>query len=205
MWRNSFLRCNYLFHFPSRIHKYSTSSIFQATVLSPTKIIEISGNDSVKFLQGLCTNQVSQLRSHGDCMSAAFLTAKGRVFSDAILYYQIPSASPSTSGNILIEVDELYLNDLKRYLMIYKLKSQVSIKTTNYSVFVDIAACSEATQSIDETNIVLSARDPRAKSLGNRIIYSTEAIPKGTKFSRYESFAIQFLIFFVNICRFITT
>ena len=37
-----------------------------------------SGKDTKKFLQGVCTNDTSKLKKHGDCIAAAFLTPKVR-------------------------------------------------------------------------------------------------------------------------------
>lgn len=148
---------------------YSRSCVAQERLPTLTKIIEISGPDSTKFLQGLCTNQVSQLKAHGDCVPAAFLTPKGRIFVDSLLYLQTSQVDGVSTENILIEVDEAYLSEFKRYLMMYKLKSKVSIKTLNYSVTLETEPEAIANQSIDDT-VVLQTADPRHPSLGTRII-----------------------------------
>lgn len=148
---------------------YTKSCVTHERLPTMTKIIEVSGPDSTKFLQGLCTNQVNQLKSHGDCIPAAFLTPKGRIFVDTLLYMQSSQADGSSAENILIEVDEAYLSEFKRYLMMYKLKSKVSIKTPNYAITLETEPESIANQSVDST-VVLKTADPRYPSLGTRII-----------------------------------
>jgi folate-binding Fe-S cluster repair protein YgfZ len=165
---------------------YSQSCVAQERLPTLTKIIEISGPDSTKFLQGLCTNQVSQLKSHGDCVPAAFLTPKGRIFVDTLLYLQSSSQADGVSTeNILIEVDEAYLSEFKRYLMMYKLKSKVSIKTPNYSVTLETEPDVITNQCINNA-VVLQTTDPRHPSLGTRIIAQRNNDPIQGKLSHRQ-------------------
>lgn len=88
------------------------------------------------------------------------------------------------SDNILVEVDENYLADLKRYLTMYKLRSKVSIKVLENRVVVDTDLVTEAqvqSRLIDnnQNDILFAALDPRAPHLGARIIYKKE-IADGT-------------------------
>jgi len=52
-------------------------------VLKQEKILHIHGSDTVKFLQGIFTNDLHKLQSNGDVLYGAFLTHKGRILADA--------------------------------------------------------------------------------------------------------------------------
>ena len=49
-------------------------------IINQTNFFELSyycsGDDAKKFIQGLCTNDVMNLNSIGDCVAAAFLSPK---------------------------------------------------------------------------------------------------------------------------------
>ena len=52
---------------------------FRSSFVVPDRAyIEVEGRDAIKFLQGICTNDVTHLNVHCDCVAAAFLTPKGR-------------------------------------------------------------------------------------------------------------------------------
>jgi folate-binding protein YgfZ len=115
---------------------------------------------------------MTQLQKDGDCIAAAFLTPKGRILADTILHYRNLEQKPS----VLIEVDQACFADLKRYLTMYKLKSQISIKVPNYSVFVDSESTSpdSVAKVAQQANVVFASVDPRSTSIGTRILTAQE-------------------------------
>ena len=73
LWRTS------LHSLPSKCNSIVRllSTITSNTIYVPDrKFIEISGKDCIKFLQGICTNNLTKLEKHGDCIPAAFLNTK---------------------------------------------------------------------------------------------------------------------------------
>eukprot|EP00126_Sphaerothecum_destruens_P014242 Sdes_comp24548_c0_seq1m22416 len=62
--------------------KPSAESIF----LPHRKIISLQGADTLKFLQGLITNDVNTLSSSNPLIYTGFLQHKGRLLCDALMY-----------------------------------------------------------------------------------------------------------------------
>jgi hypothetical protein len=46
----------------------------------------IEGRDTFKFLQGIITNDIHQLKEPSDCLACAILNPKGRVVADIFVY-----------------------------------------------------------------------------------------------------------------------
>ncbi|CAG8606118.1 7859_t:CDS:1 [Paraglomus brasilianum] len=99
-------------------------------------LIEIEGNDSAKFLQGLVTNNMNTLQSGGDGFYTAFLNSLGRVLYDAFIY---PKNINRTFPHpiYLIECDSAVLSSLETHLNKYKLRSKVTIKdvSSEYNIW----------------------------------------------------------------------
>ena len=89
------------------------------------KILEVTGPDRVKFLQGLVTNDVNRLAEAG-ILYAALLTPQGKYLADFFLV-EAPEA-------ILIDVDAALAGDLARRLTMYKLRAAVAIGETDLHV-----------------------------------------------------------------------
>ena len=122
-----------------------------------TSIYNDSGNDALKFLQGLVTNDVNELTSS---QYAAFLNNKGRVVSDAIL-------SMVSKDDYLIDCHSDQSKILTRQLKMYKLRSDVNVE--------DLSETHDVLWSKD--NIDVSAisvyEDPRVPELGTRFVVPT--------------------------------
>lgn len=161
---------------------FSSSRLNSANILCTSKVIEVVGTDTVKFLQGLCTNQITQLTTDGDSIAAAFLTPKGRILTDAILYYS--HRQPADLPSVLIEVDQANANDFKRYLTMYKLKSKVSIKIPQYTVSLNKDSLTNASASeINKTEkVIVASLDPRAPNIGTRVISMADGVSDGNLF-----------------------
>ena len=89
------------------------------------KILEVTGSERVKFLQGLVTNDVNRLEEAG-ILYAALLTPQGKYLADFFLV-DAPAA-------ILIDVDAALAGDLARRLTMYKLRADVAIAETDLQV-----------------------------------------------------------------------
>ena len=91
-------------------------------------IIEISGEGTLKFLQGLITNDIDKL-SKG-IIYTAMLTPQGKYFVDFfILGYK---------GRVLIDVSTEVSDALQTKLLLYRLRTKVDIIKTNINVSTGI-------------------------------------------------------------------
>ncbi|KAK0540785.1 ccr4 associated factor [Tilletia horrida] len=120
----------------------SSSPAYVSAPVPSRSIIEISGRDTLKLLQGLVTNNVAHLGSppqqggeqgalapvHHSALYAGFLHPNGRLLADTLLY-ALPSAAASTpSDSVLIEVDSRAADSLLSFLKKFKLRSKVTLR-----------------------------------------------------------------------------
>ena len=85
------------------------------------KVLRVTGDDRVEFLQGLVTNDVSRAP-----VWAALLTAQGKYLAD---FFVVPDGDA-----LLVDVDARLADDLVRRLTMYKLRSKVGIEVTDMTV-----------------------------------------------------------------------
>lgn len=116
------------------------------------KIMEITGEDRVDFLQGLVTNDVSQ----GGLIYTALLSPQGKYIADFFLLIR--------ENEILLDVDESLATGLVQRLNMYKLRADVSIAPSNLKV-------SNGLGDVPKDAI----RDPRHDDLGWRRYHSGPA------------------------------
>ncbi|WP_199262153.1 CAF17-like 4Fe-4S cluster assembly/insertion protein YgfZ [Paracoccus binzhouensis] len=109
------------------------------------RILAVSGEDRVEFLQGLVTNKVGELPAW-----AALLTPQGKYLADFLV---VPDG-----GRLLVDVDARLADDLMRRLSIYKLRSKVAIEPTDLTV-------ARGTGEMPDAAIA----DPRHPALGWRL------------------------------------
>lgn len=134
-----------------------------------------SGVDAKKFVQGLCTNDLTKLVEPGACMPASFLTSKGRIFANSLLYLKENNVHNGAS-TILIELPlpQSSVNDVQKYLTMYKLRSKVTIKPAQVQcTFTTTALCSTNSSDLEKyPNAVLMVKDPRIEGFGSRVLQS---------------------------------
>lgn len=85
------------------------------------KVLRVTGDDRVEFLQGLVTNDVSRAP-----VWAALLTAQGKYLAD---FFVVPDGDA-----LLVDVDARLGADLLRRLAMYKLRAKVAIEETGLRV-----------------------------------------------------------------------
>eukprot|EP01040_Poterioochromonas_malhamensis_P005694 gene5694-6120_t len=163
-------------------YNIASKSVFRryTVQLTDRKILKVSGADCKKFIQGQCTNDVNLLKKHGDSIAAAFLTTKGRIFADALLYYHQPDSS--VEGEIMIESQAKLITELQKYLKVFKLRSKVTMEVVDYKVFVntDVTTAEELQQYITSSQSsqyqpLIGAIDPRVERYGARLILPAES------------------------------
>ncbi|KAI8801994.1 hypothetical protein BJ742DRAFT_858726 [Cladochytrium replicatum] len=90
-------------------------------------LVEVEGQDAVKFLQGLCTNHMPKIERGGDGMYSAFLTAQGRILYDSFIY-------PKNKGtefphpSFVVEVDSGAVNSFVSHLKRFVLRNKVTVR-----------------------------------------------------------------------------
>jgi folate-binding protein YgfZ len=116
-------------------------------------VLEISGDDRERFLQGLVTNDVTKARD--GIIYAALLTAQGKFVVDFFIVGQ--------PGMLLIDVAAPFAAMLAQRLGMYRLRSDVQIAPSSLIVSRGTGAPPEGALS-----------DPRDPSLGWRLYSATD-------------------------------
>ncbi|CAN8061711.1 unnamed protein product [Agarophyton chilense] len=151
----------------------SSAPISFAAHLASRGIVRVHGVDSLKFLQGLITNDMHHICTAGarNACAAAFLNGRGRVLFGTIIQRQ-------GENDYLIDVDHQLVPSLIRHLKQYRLRAdvQVSDESPTHSVWSLVG--------VEDNNPVLRDsrifEDPRLKEIGLRaIVDETYCAPPG--------------------------
>ncbi|GAB4221829.1 MAG: hypothetical protein Kow0076_0860 [Francisella sp.] len=93
------------------------------------KILEISGIDTKKFLQGLTTADLNYLSNDNDILLTAFANLKGRIISLCFVKF-------ISDDNLLLSVEQEVYNNLLAWLKKYSIFSKVSFNIRDdYALF----------------------------------------------------------------------
>ncbi len=148
-----------------------------ALVLESRAVLCVTGMDSRDFLQGMISNDIGKLTPER-AIWAAFLTPQGKFLHEFFL-----CLDPRDPQAILIDCEAARLNDLKRRLSLYKLRSKVEIEDAGarYAVAALFGAGTAAALALPETAGAaaplgggLAYMDPRLPDLGARAV-----LPRG--------------------------
>lgn len=164
-----------------RIHHSTKQNLRCLEQLDNRSLLQVQGTDVSNFLQGLITNDMR----HFDDVSvgniyAIFLNTKGRVLFDTIIYKRLED------NCFLIECDKSLIDQLRRHLMIYKLRKKVDISFVDeikiWSMF-DVNFKLDATNDLVKSSLtkqlyslnenhddVVIYKDPRIHDLCHRIL-----------------------------------
>ena len=115
--------------------------------MSARKVIRVTGEEQVDFLNNLVTNDVKKLKD--GLVWAALLNPQGKYLAD---FFLVPA-----DDAILIDVAASLASDLMRRLSMYKLRAKVVLEDTNIAVSRGPGAVPEG-----------AFADPRHPSLGWR-------------------------------------
>lgn len=150
---------------------------------SKRSLLRMRGNEMFQFLQGLITNDISHVKDasgDADCaMFTMFLNKPGRVLYDAIIYKR-----RSDDQSCLIECDQAIVNDLRRHLMLYRVRKKIDIDIINdelsvWTAFIDNRKSANKSQQIIEIpkpivdsggHKMIACPDPRFSHIGTRFI-----------------------------------
>jgi folate-binding protein YgfZ len=87
-------------------------------ILADRGVLAVGGEDRVKFLQGLVSNDVAKA-GPGRALYAALLTPQGKYLHDFFIF--------ECGGEFLLDCERTRLADLMKRLSIYKLRAKVTI------------------------------------------------------------------------------
>ena len=124
--------------------------------LQSRTIIEISGSESKKFLQGLITNDINKI-SADNLIYSAMLNARGQFLYDFFIFEK--------DDKILLDCSKNEVDEIVKKFCFYKLRSDVSINK-NEKILI--------AQSLENVGF----KDPRNENLGYRIYGEKNEIEK---------------------------
>jgi len=148
-----------------------------ALVLESRTVLRASGADLRGFLQGMISSDIEKLTPERSLWTA-FLTPQGKFLHEFFL-----CLDPLDNESILIDCEAARQDDLKRRLLIYKLRSKVSIEDLSggYAVAALFGAGAAAALALPEELGAtkpfgggIAYMDPRLLDLGARAV-----LPRG--------------------------
>lgn len=143
-------------------------------ILKSRGLIGVTGDDAIDFLQGLVSNDVTKV-SPDNAIYSALLTPQGKFLYDFFLV--------SLNDGLAIDCETDRLDDLKRKLSMYKLRSKVDLTDLSGDFCVAALMGENVIEQIELINAEGSAKgyldgvayvDPRLKDIGVRTILPRE-------------------------------
>ncbi|GFN85743.1 hypothetical protein PoB_001224900 [Plakobranchus ocellatus] len=133
--------------------------------LQSRSLIELSGKDTIDFLQGLVTNDVNQLAEKSPSTQySMILNVQGRVLYDLFLY----NSSSENKTTILIDIDKAGKDEVLKLFKRYRLRKKVDVIdiSDGYKVW-----CQFNSSAIPDTlKPPLTFHDPRVPLFGCRFL-----------------------------------
>ena len=149
------------------------------SILNERTVITVTGQDSLRFLQGLVTNDLNKLEDD-NAIYACMLTPQGKYFADFFIKKE--------QDKILIDLPKLRKDEIKNKLNLYKLRSLVSIEDSLYKVvFLPI----ENLKNFAHSNIIF--QDPRSNKMGLRCFATDATLEDISKHLKYDQNAYDSL------------
>ncbi len=96
------------------------------------KVLKVSGENSIKFLNNILTSDVSKLKPK-ELLPSALLSPQGRILFDMLVSSNIVDNSLNDKS-VYIEYNKVHQNELIKKLNMYNLRREVSIEKTSYEV-----------------------------------------------------------------------
>lgn len=162
------------------------SKILFENLSSKRSLLRMRGNEMFQFLQGLITNDINHVKdasgSSDSAMFTMFLNKPGRVMCEAIIYKR-----HNDDQSCFIECDQGVVDDLRRHLMLYRVRKKIDIENVNtelnvWTGFTDSRArpspSSNSQQIIElpkptadsRCNEIIACPDPRFNQIGTRFL-----------------------------------
>jgi len=123
---------------------------------SKSKFFEISGQDSVPFIQNLITNDINKCKENHFIYSC-LLTPQGKFFADFFIF--------KNKDKFVFEVHDNFYEDFLKKLNMYKLRSNINIEENKLFFSFIIFGELEINNHYEILNL-----DPRNSKIGKRLI-----------------------------------
>jgi folate-binding protein YgfZ len=144
-------------------------------VLEDRGLLSVGGDDRATFLQGLISNDITKVAADR-AVYASLLTAQGRFLHDFFI--------AESNGAYVIDAEAARLDDLRRRLMLYRLRSKVTIAPLEGQVVVALfgdgtlpaLGLGETPGRVTAFAGGLAYVDPRLAGLGARAILPRERL-----------------------------
>jgi tRNA-modifying protein YgfZ len=150
-----------------------------AILLADRGVVEISGEEAVKFLHNIVTNEILTIKP-GSARYAALLAPQGKILSDFLVF----AVGESEPYSLLLDCPRDLVSEVKRILGRYKLRAKVEI-TERPDDFDSLAfPDAGAAPGVEAT---AQAPDPRSEKLGWRALAPKGAIAATPAEETYES------------------
>lgn len=150
--------------------------------LDDRSIIKISGQDTLPFLQGLLTCDVSLLKEgEQEILYGAFLNAKGKFISD--VFVVLVQSSPEIT--VYLDCLKEHVSDILLKLKAFKLRSKIGLSSEeNIMVWGSF-------EKENFLNILTQKADPRMSDLGFRLYTESAPDHHEESYIRYKKACIQ--------------
>lgn len=140
-------------------------------------LLKLKGRDTIKFLQGLVTNDVESFHQDAErkAMYAFFLNASGRTMYDVFFYKHEGSVEVPA---FFLECDLQAIPDLTKHLKMFKLRAKVDISHAEDCepwVMFSPSGAVDLQHPSANSDILVMEKDPRVEQLGFRVL-----LPKGS-------------------------
>jgi len=140
-------------------------------------LLKLKGRDTIKFLQGLVTNDVESFHQDAErkAIYAFFLNASGRTMYDVFFYKHDGSVEVPA---FFLECDLQAIPDLTKHLKKFKLRAKVDISLAEDCepwVMFSPSGAVDLQQPSANSDILVMEKDPRVEQLGFRVL-----LPKGS-------------------------
>ena len=133
-------------------------------------VLSVRGSDAAKLLHSLSTNDVHKwLGSGAPGLAAAFLTTKGRILADAVLW------RGDDESEVLVDCPAAQSAALLRHLKMYKLRSSVKLAARDD---LEVATFSSAAAAEAPGAVLAGGADPRTALLGGRGVAAAGGAPR---------------------------
>ena len=123
---------------------------------SKSKFLEISGQDSVPFIQNLITNDINKCKENHFVYSC-LLTPQGKFFADFFIF--------KNKEKFVFEVNDIFFENFLKKLNMYKLRSNINIEENK--LFYSFIIFGEL--KINNNYEILNL-DPRNSNIGKKLI-----------------------------------
>ena len=142
-------------------------------------LLKLKGRETVKFLQGLVTNDVESFHEDAErkAMYAFFLNASGRTLYDVFFYKHEGSVEVPA---FILECDLHGIPDLAKHLKMFKLRAKVEISLAeDCDPWVMFAPSGPVELQLPSANsdILAMEKDPRVDQLGFRMVLPKDSSP----------------------------